>query len=263
MPAQPVSQGETTQNIVSHFDERSGVVSIQLNRPGAENKLTWDMYDSLEQQLKVADTEGRVGAIVLSGVGGFFSTGDDPAGASVTANSKDALVAGACARIHKVVDALILLNKPIIASIDGACFGFPFLVLPLFDFVFATQRAKFGAAVVELAQTPYGCSSVTFPQLMGPSNANEVFLGSRELTAADAVSLRLVSRLFPDNQALAQATGECAQFVAKLPRQALVHTKNLRLGDRRRLLQVNADEVRVLGMIWRGAEFQHVASSYQ
>ena len=44
-----------------------GVVLVQLNRPKALNALSSGLFKELNETLKVADEDGSVGAIVLTG----------------------------------------------------------------------------------------------------------------------------------------------------------------------------------------------------
>jgi peroxisomal 3,2-trans-enoyl-CoA isomerase len=65
------------------------------------------------------------------------------------------------------VDAFINFKKPLIAFLNGPAIGISFTILGLFDCVYASDRAFFHAPFTQLALSPEGCSSYTFPRLMG------------------------------------------------------------------------------------------------
>ena len=70
---------------------------------------------------------------------------------------------------RKFVGSFIDFPKPLIAAINGPAVGISVTVLGLFDIVYATDRATFHTPFMELGQSPEGCSSFTFPRIMGPS----------------------------------------------------------------------------------------------
>lgn len=67
----------------------------------------------------------------------------------------------------KFVQSFIDFSKPLIAIVNGPAIGISFTVLGLFDMVITSDRAKFSAPFTQKALSPEGCSSYTFPKLMG------------------------------------------------------------------------------------------------
>ncbi len=73
-------------------------------------------------------------------------------------------------------------------------------VLALCDLVIASSRATFQTPFSALGQSPEGCSSLTFPILMGSSKASEMLLFGKKLTAEEAVERNLVAKVVPYGQ---------------------------------------------------------------
>lgn len=121
--------------------------------------------------------------------------------------------------------AFIHFKKPIVVAINGPALGLGASILPLCDVVWASERAWFQTPCAALHLTPSGCSSYTFPQILGvalvgpikicflakfhvmlcgstdsifsPSfQANEMLFCGRKLTAQEACSRGLVSQVF-------------------------------------------------------------------
>lgn len=63
--------------------------------------------------------------------------------------------------------AFIHFRKPIVAAINGPALGLGASILPLCDVVWASERAWFQTPCAALHLTPSGCSSYTFPQILG------------------------------------------------------------------------------------------------
>lgn len=69
--------------------------------------------------------------------------------------------------IREFVNTFIKFKKPLVALVNGPSIGIMFTTLALFDLVIASDKATFAAPFTELALSPEGCSSYTFPLLMG------------------------------------------------------------------------------------------------
>ena len=73
------------------------------------------------------------------------------------------------------VNTLIAFPKPVVAAVNGPAIGLGVAILPLCDIVYASDKASFYCPYSRLAQTPEGCSSFTFPQVMGSAMVKHLF----------------------------------------------------------------------------------------
>lgn len=65
------------------------------------------------------------------------------------------------------VSAFIHFKKPIVVAINGPALGLGASILPLCDVVWASEKAWFQTPCAALHLTPSGCSSYTYPQILG------------------------------------------------------------------------------------------------
>ncbi|MBW00626.1 Chromodomain Y-like protein 2, partial [Eschrichtius robustus] len=69
--------------------------------------------------------------------------------------------------LRDFVKAFIQFKKPIVVAINGPALGLGASILPLCDIVWASEKAWFQTPYATIRLTPAGCSSYTFPQILG------------------------------------------------------------------------------------------------
>lgn len=97
--------------------------------------------------------------------------------------------------LKKFVNSLIDFPKPIVALVNGPSIGIMTTTLALFDTVICSDTATFHTPFLTTSQTPEGCSTVTFPRIMGPAKANAMLLFNEKLTADQAYQCGFVSKV--------------------------------------------------------------------
>jgi len=192
--------------------ERSdSILRIQLNRPASKNAMTSAMYIALAEVFNTAAKDDQVRVVLWHGAGDSFCAGNDigdfmknPPGAG---ESPQALL----------MKALIDIDKPIVAAVQGAAIGGGTTMLTHCDFVFVGENAKFQLPFVNLALVPEFGSSFTFPARAGYLRAAELILTGQSFDARRAVELGLVTRVVPNQELLAIATDTAQKLAQKAP----------------------------------------------
>lgn len=133
-------------------------------------------------------------------------------------------------------------------AVNGPAIGIAVTLLGLADQVYVSDKATFHTPFTSLGQTPEGCSSYTFPKIMGPAKANELLLAGRKLNATEAYERGLVTDIFPHSDFHTRVE-EKTKFLASLPQQAMMYTKALYRGRERDL---GASEYRRMYSIGKG-----------
>jgi enoyl-CoA hydratase/carnithine racemase len=120
--------------------------------------------------------------------------------------------------------ALINLEKPLVAAVQGAAIGGGTTMLAHCDFVYAGESAKFQLPFVSLALVPEFGSSYLLPLRFGYTRAAELILLGKPFDASRAAELGLVTQVVADQ--LATAT-ETARTLAAKPAAAVQASKRL------------------------------------
>jgi enoyl-CoA hydratase/carnithine racemase len=124
------------------------------------------------------------------------------------------------------MEALVNLDKPLVAAVQGAAIGGGTTMLTHCDFIYAGENAKFQMPFINLAVVPEFGSSCSVPSRIGHLRAAELLLLGTSFDARRAADLGLVTEVASDKDVLAKAT-ETARKLAAKPAAALQASKRL------------------------------------
>lgn len=189
---------------------RPDVTVITLNRPEKLNALSYELVEELHSAIDgiVADNECRV--VVLTGAGRGFCSGLDltapnpPEAAGGTEFPRSGMrwqerIAELTTRLHR-------LRQPVIAAVNGPAYGGGFAIALAADIRIAAESARFCTQFIKLGLG--GCDigvSYTLPRIIGAGPAFDLILTARDVDAAEALRLGIVSRLSQDGSVLDDA----------------------------------------------------------
>jgi 2-(1,2-epoxy-1,2-dihydrophenyl)acetyl-CoA isomerase len=201
---------------------RDGAVqTITLNRPEVFNAFNRALHAALRDALKEA-RDPEVRAVVVTGAGRGFCAGQDLKEFGEAGDVGDSLRA----TYHPNMLAIRALEKPVIASVNGACAGAGLSFACACDFRIASDAASFVPGFIGIGLVPDAGGTFFINRLLGPSRAFEWMSSNRKLTAAEAHTWGLVSEVVEADALVARAA-ELAAFYAALPTRAIGMTKRL------------------------------------
>ena len=213
-----------TEHILETLDR--GVLTLTLNRPERKNALTPAMYERLAYKLSTADADADVRVVVVTGAGDAFTSGNDLADFAGTPP------AGPDSPVFRFLRALVALEKPLVAVVNGTAVGVGVTMLLHCDLAFAAEGARFQLPFVNLGLVPEAASSLLLPALAGHLRASELLLLGERFDAAEAARIGLVNRVHPAAELVSKA-GEKIRALADQPGEAVRLTKQLLKGGRR------------------------------
>jgi 2-(1,2-epoxy-1,2-dihydrophenyl)acetyl-CoA isomerase len=182
--------------LISHDDAK--IATITLNRPDKRNAINLEMIKDLKQALMDIKQDDSVRCVIITGQGSSFSAGGDIAEmqdrfgkALVAANRLDE-------GLSEIVRLIRSIKRPVIAAVNGACFGAGFVFATACDLIYASQSAKFGFAYGNIGLIPEGSYFIT--RLLGLIKAKELVFFRKILNSEDALRLGLVNSVFEDGE---------------------------------------------------------------
>jgi len=195
---------------------------LTLNRPEKRNALTDPMVQELADRLTAAQSDDAVRAIVLTGAGmGFCSGGDVSrmehgapiADRSLEVYARDHLKAG----MHRIPLALDVLDKPVIAAVNGAAVGAGMDLALMCDMRFLATDARMSAAFIRAGLVPGDGGCYFLPRLVGVAKALELMLSGDFIDAATALQLGIANRIYEPEELLPRTLEFAARLAASPP----------------------------------------------
>jgi enoyl-CoA hydratase/carnithine racemase len=201
--------------IVLAEDAGDGVRVVTLNRPHRLNAIVPELLEELIAALGAADRDPAVRAIVLTGAGRAFCSGDDLK--EFAAEAKDAAAARAyIERIQDVTRAMVLGDTPVVGAIRGWAVGGGLEWVINCDFALAAEGTRFFFPEVGWGMFVTGGVTALLPRLVGLQRARELMLLGERFDAAQAHEWGLVWRVVPDDALMRDALA-LAHRIAALP----------------------------------------------
>jgi 2-(1,2-epoxy-1,2-dihydrophenyl)acetyl-CoA isomerase len=197
------------------------VLTITLNRPDVLNAFNRALHAALATALKEA-RDAAVRAVVVTGAGRGFCAGQDLAEFTDMPDIGDSLRE----TYHPNVLAIRALEKPVIASVNGACAGAGLSLACACDIRIAADSAAFVPGFVGIGLIPDSGGSYFVHRLLGAARAFEWMTSNRRLSAAEALEWGLVSEVVPA-EGLSTRAAELAATYAAAPTRAIGMTKRL------------------------------------
>src|SRR5580692_13031639 len=168
--------------------EHSGsILRVQFNRPAKRNAMTSAMYVALAGIFNEAANDESTRVVLWHGAGDSFCAGNDiqdflknPPGPGESPQAR-------------LMEALVKIDKPLVAAVHRAAIGGGTTMLTHCDFVYAGESTKFRMPFIDLGLAPEFGSSCSLPARVGHVRAAEPILLGAPFDARRAAELNLVT----------------------------------------------------------------------
>lgn len=191
--------------------EGEGILILTLNRPDARNALSTALLERLADLLGAADADPEIRAVVLTGGLKVFAAGADVK--EMAAHDAVSILTDARPRLWKAIREF---GKPLIGAVNGFCLGGGNELAMCCDILIAGEDAQFGQPEINLGIIPGAGGTQRLPRTIGRSRAMEMALAGSFLSAREALTFGLVSRVVPPELTIAKAV-ELARAIAAKP----------------------------------------------
>ncbi|MDO7850310.1 enoyl-CoA hydratase-related protein [Hymenobacter convexus] len=206
------------------YDVRpDGVATITLNRPEVFNAFNDPMSYELQDALKQVARDAAVRAVVLTGAGRAFCSGQDLKAAQEAAAAEGkprSFYDSLHQRYNPIIRAMRGLPKPIIGRLNGVAAGAGCSLALACDAIIASSEASLIEVFINIGLVPDSGSSWFLPRLVGTLKAFELCSLGSKVPAEEALRLGLVNQVVAPEQ-LDEATYALAGRYASAPTKSI------------------------------------------
>ncbi len=202
------------------LESERGVARLVIDAPAKMNRVSMPMRDQISDLFRALERDGRARVVVISGAGEQAFT----AGGDIAAFMKSSQ--GTLSLLHENVAAPERFPGPVIAAIDGYCFGVGLELALTCDFRVATARSQFALPEIGLGMIPGSGGSQRISRLAGMTRAKDMILRGRRIAGPEAHEWGLITELAePDG--LDAAVDSLIEEMLARPRLALETAKRV------------------------------------
>ncbi len=216
--------------ILSEVDGHVGIV--RLNRPDVLNALSLELMKKLVAQLEAYDDDPNIYAILLSGSEKVFAAGADITDMA-DASTFEMYNRNQFARWERIKK----ISKPIVAAVSGYALGGGCELAMHCDIIIASETAKFGQPEINIGVMPGAGGTQRLTRAVGKAVAMDVVLTGRFLSAREALSAGLVSRVVPKENfydealRIAHVLAEKPPLALRLAKESVLKAHEMSLSD--------------------------------
>jgi enoyl-CoA hydratase len=214
--------------VVTTADKITTVLFNKLDRRNAFDRHEWDSFVGI---LRSVDEDENSNVVVVTGAGSSFSAGGD-----IRAMGRSSASAAVRVR-HEGLDlfnALLHMEKPTIAMVNGPAVGLGATIALLCDFAFMSESAFLCDTHVPLGLVAGDGAIVAATLLCGPNRAKELAMRGSRLTGTQAAQLGLINGVVAHDQ----LEGETYAFARELAEQPVYAVRATKLAINQHLHDV-------------------------
>ena len=180
------------------FDLRDdGIATMTLDRPERLNAFTRKMFDEWRDAIARCAYEDGIRVLVVTGRGRAFSSGVD-----LTMLGSDRLNQSAFRfyyrQAHQAFDDLEALEVPVIAAVNGLCYGGGVELALSCDVSIASENATFCLVENQLGAIPASGACNRMIHHVGLAKTKELIITADPINAREARRIGLVSQVHQD-----------------------------------------------------------------
>jgi len=207
-------------------DINDQIAIITLSRVEALNAFNAAMAVDLLRAFEQVGNNKNVRAVLLRGDGTVFCVGGDIKEFQNKLDRMPADIPDTMEVLNAAITTLRNLQKPVLASVQGAVAGVGLSLIMACDLVIASDNTQFILAYSKIGVTADGGASYFLPKIVGQRRALQMALLPEKIPAAQALDWGLINWVVSESE-LDKTTAELTDRLANGPTIAFARIKQL------------------------------------
>jgi 2-(1,2-epoxy-1,2-dihydrophenyl)acetyl-CoA isomerase len=205
------------------FEIKDAIGIITLNRPDKLNAFDREMALLIQEKLDECKND-NVRCVYITGAGKGFSAGQDLA--EVTEPNARGFDRILSEHYNPIVQRIRLLDKPVVAAVNGVAAGAGANIALCCDVVIAARSASFIQAFSKIGLIPDSSGSFMLPRLIGWQKASALIMLGEKVSAEEAERIGMIYKFFSDDT-FAENAMNIATYLSQMPTKGLAYTKRV------------------------------------
>jgi 2-(1,2-epoxy-1,2-dihydrophenyl)acetyl-CoA isomerase len=201
---------------------KDNIARLTLNRPEKLNAFNRAMALELQDQLLACEENDSVRAVVITGAGRAFCSGQDLS--EFPPDQLPDFEKAIDENYNPVIRLLKTIRKPVLCAVNGIAAGAGANIALACDIVVAVASASFVQAFSKIGLIPDCGGTFFLPRLVGLQKATALMMLGDKISAAEAERMGMIYACFEENEFEGKSL-QLAESLAKLPTAALILTR--------------------------------------
>jgi enoyl-CoA hydratase len=232
--------------------ETSGhLATVMINREKALNALSSEVISELVSAASYLDSCNEVRVVVVTGAGKAFVAGAD---ISEMQELPPAKAQAFAEQGGKLGDAIERSPKVWVAAVNGFALGGGCELALACDFIYASEKAKFGQPEVKLGVIPGFGGTQRLARRVGVAKAKELCLTGDMIDAAEALRIGLADAVVPADALMGKVKDLAGRIAANGPLAVAAAKRVIHQGQSMTLEASLALEQRAFGELFASAD---------
>lgn len=248
------------QNI--QIEQKNALWILTINRPQALNalnsQLLLEMGDFLRQIGEMSFDHAKALIVTGSGEKSFVAGADIKEMSGLTEEQAFQFAQRGQLLFHE----FSLLRIPVIAAVNGFALGGGLELALSCDFIYCSDRAKFGLPEVSLGLIPGFGGTVRLLQAVGLRRARELIYSGDMITAEDALRWGLVNQVTAPGDLMKQAEACVEKILSRSPSAVASAKKSINFAWDHGVEESQKEEARLFSELFQGEDVKEGTQSF-
>lgn len=192
-------------------EKQNNIAILKFNRPEVLNALNSEVLVELDEKLEIIKNDKEIYVIIITGSGKAFVAGADISEMRDKTPDEARQFADLGIKVFRKIE---LMEKPVIAAVNGFALGGGCELAMSCDIRIASEKAKFGQPEVGLGITPGFAGTQRLSRLVGIAKAKELIFTADLIKSEEAEKIGLVNKVVKHEDLMSEAISMANKIIS-------------------------------------------------